>query len=207
MRTDRLLLGVLAVALAAVLVVLWRSHGATDRGVAGAPAGDAPLEPERAPPRRVVMPTDDHPAGEDLRPPLGDAPDRIAIEVDPTDGRLIRADNRWRAGERRSVTVAPVDAGIRCPDGTCLPLLNGVDSAPAMIRAEEAGPLAPVVAIVTDADGWDWYVHADDSLTTSRPQLVDDQSGQRQLQVVTLHHAQGSGSVREVPLGTGEQRR
>ena len=103
------------------------------------------------------------------------------------EGRLRRRDRAADAGRRTALRVAPVADGIRCPDGRCLPLLNGVASAPALIREAERGALPPVVALVVDADGWEWYEHADGSLTTSRPQRITDQEGHATVQAVTLH--------------------
>lgn len=60
-------------------------------------------------------------------------------------------------------------AGIGCPGGGFLPLLNGVPHAqPLQRNVELLGPVPPVVGKYTDADGDEWWVHADGSETTSR---------------------------------------
>lgn len=114
-------------------------------------------------------------------------PPAAAVTIEWHEGRLRRRDRTADAGRRTSLRVAPVAVGIRCPDGQSLPLLNGVASAPGLIREAERGALPPVVALVVDADGFEWYEHADGSLTTSRPQRITDQAGRATIQVVTLH--------------------
>ncbi|MEZ5962407.1 MAG: hypothetical protein R3F56_01050 [Planctomycetota bacterium] len=111
------------------------------------------------------------------------------VELEWHGDRLRRRDRLADAGTRTPARVDKVAAGIRCPDGTFLPLLNGVREAPGIIRESERGPLPPVVALVVDADGWEWYEHADGSMSTSRPQRLVDQQGHDQLQAVTLHVA------------------
>jgi hypothetical protein len=76
---------------------------------------------------------------------------------------------------RTRVTFAlPLDprdfeAGLACPGGGFLPLLNGVPHAQPLHRNLELhGPLPPVIGKYVDADGDDWYVHADGSETTTR---------------------------------------
>lgn len=73
-------------------------------------------------------------------------------------------------GSERPVTI-PTDlrSGIRCPDGSFLPLLNGVPHAGALGRDSDlSGPLPPVVAKRTEMDGTEWWIHADGSATTTR---------------------------------------
>lgn len=135
----------------------------------------------------------------------------MEVVVDEQRGALIRADGLGRAGSRtpRSIAATPDGGGLRCPDGRFLPLLNGVDAAPTLLRAPEQGPLPPVVAVLVDADGWDWYEHADGSITTTRPQYVTDGQGRRTVQVVTVHNAPGSGDLgpAEIPPDVGPTRR
>ena len=126
------------------------------------------------------------------------SPAPVRVEVDQASGSLYRADNRHAAGRRVARAVARTDHGIRCPDGSFLPLLNGVESAPPVMRSDDRGPLAPVVAVVTDADGWDWYEHADGATTTCRPQFIVDAAGNRSVRVLTLHNAPDR-SMREAP--------
>ena len=60
-------------------------------------------------------------------------------------------------------------AGIACPGGGFLPLLNGVPFAQALHRNTALfGPVPLVVGKYVDEEGNDWYVHADGSETTTR---------------------------------------
>jgi hypothetical protein len=91
-------------------------------------------------------------------------------------------------GCRVEQRVAPVGSGLRCPDGTFLPLLNGVPQAPPITRAPELGPLPPVVAIIVDQRGDRWYEHADGSATTTRfREVIAD--GVSLIDVETVHNA------------------
>ncbi len=129
-----------------------------------------------------------------------ETPERV---VAPTPGEAEPAGDAVRARPLPEPTVAPPEGGgILCPDGSYLPLLNGVPSAPGIIRAEEHGPLPPVVEILVDSAGYEWYRHADDSTTTSRPQFVTDANGVRSIQIITIHNAgaPADGSIRELPL-------
>ncbi|MEM7204621.1 MAG: hypothetical protein AAF628_30465 [Planctomycetota bacterium] len=76
------------------------------------------------------------------------------------------------ASSRATAPVPQPDAalrlGLRCPDGTVLPLLNGVLEAPPITRSAHLGPLPPVVGTMADATGCEWYVHQDGSVTTTR---------------------------------------
>ncbi len=127
---------------------------------------------------RAPQPTTPAPAPDASPPRSADAPPAISTE-------LVRPP----AGQRTPTRVPPTTDGIRCPDGTYLPLLNGVTSAPAIIREPERGPLPPVVARMFDAEGFEWYEHADGSMTTSRPHRIKDQLGRESVQTVTLHLA------------------
>jgi hypothetical protein len=111
------------------------------------------------------------------------------VALDEATGALVRTDLRAAAGARREARVAPSARGLRCPDGSFLPLLNGVDAAPPILRAPEHGPLPPVVAIRIDDAGFEWYEHADGSTTTCRPQRLVDRFGNGSIQVITLHNA------------------
>jgi len=60
-------------------------------------------------------------------------------------------------------------AGIGCPGGGYLPLLNGVPFAQPLQRdVDRFGPVPRIVGKRTDAGGDEWWVHADGSETTSR---------------------------------------
>jgi hypothetical protein len=60
--------------------------------------------------------------------------------------------------------------GLRLPDGTSLPPLNGAIDPPPMVWSDDT-PFSPVVGVQHDPGGCDWYVHADGSRSTtvSRP--------------------------------------
>lgn len=76
-------------------------------------------------------------------------------------------------GTRIPVGELPaVDEGIRLPDGRLLPFLNGMNWAPPVQRDRGHGPVPPVVAILVDAEGFQWYEHADGSVTTCMYQEV-----------------------------------
>lgn len=82
-----------------------------------------------------------------------------------------------------------IKSGLRCPDGTYLPLLNGVPHAYPLNRPARNGPLPPVVAKVTDWGGYEWYEHADGSHTTTRWTPMRTAGGETRLEVVTDHEA------------------
>ena len=76
-------------------------------------------------------------------------------------------------GTRIPIDSLPeVDSGIPLPDGSFLPLLNGMTYAPMLQRDARYGPLPRVVAINVDGDGYEWYEHADGSTTSSKYQEV-----------------------------------
>ena len=63
--------------------------------------------------------------------------------------------------------LPPVDNGIPLPDGGFLPFLNGMTYSPSFARNPRFGPVPPVVAKLVDAEGFEWWMHADGSVTTS----------------------------------------
>lgn len=77
-------------------------------------------------------------------------------------------------------------SGLPLPDGTFLPLLNGVPYAVAPARDASDGPIPPVVAKVTDQEGYEWYEHADGSMTTTR-WTKTTVMGVEKMDVVTSH--------------------
>lgn len=90
---------------------------------------------------------------------------------------------------RFAESFAPADftAGIACPGGGFLPLMNGVPFAePLQRNLERDGPVPPVVGKHTDADGDEWHVHADGSETTTRWTTISV-SGSAQRRVRTDH--------------------
>ena len=60
-------------------------------------------------------------------------------------------------------TQPPSEGAVLFPDGTWLPVLNGVENAPPYPGFNRGYPYAPVTQIVTDDKGTQWYVHADGS--------------------------------------------
>ena len=94
--------------------------------------------------------------------------------------------NKVDAALRAEVASLPkhLKSGIRCPDGSYLPLLNGVPYAPPLLRD---GAMPKVVAKVVDHAGCEWWKHADGSLTTTR--WVDAQIGMEKRRIVVTDHA------------------
>lgn len=125
-----------------------------------------------------------------LRRSAGTASPRAGIDVRVVAGRAIRADNLDAAGTRRACRVEPSAHGIEFPDGTRLPLLNGLREAVRIESRSGTACVAPVVAILVDADGWEWYEHADGARTTSRLRAKPVEAGQSaRLLPVALHEA------------------
>lgn len=91
-------------------------------------------------------------------------------------------------GTRLPLTVERVRQGVRCPDGSYLPLLNGVPEAPPITRRPELGGVPPVVAILVDERGDKWYEHADGSATTTRFRTVLA-DGVARVDTETVHNA------------------
>ena len=170
-------LAVLLAGLVAGAGVLWRRADVEAVIAEGRPPAAAPVPAPAASIAGSVVSS---------APPPHHAP---VVDIDWHAPQLRRRDRLTDAGQRSPMRVEMGAHGIRCPDGRCLPLLNGVASAPAMIREPERGPLPAVIALVVDADGWEWYEHADGSMTTSRPQRTKDQLGREAVQTVTLHVA------------------
>jgi hypothetical protein len=75
---------------------------------------------------------------------------------------------------------------VRFPDGTWLPALNGAIGAPAVVWPKDV-PFAPVVKIVRDAQGLDWWSHADGSWSTS---IMSETTrrGVKQIEPITRHY-------------------
>lgn len=72
-------------------------------------------------------------------------------------------------GTRFQLTAVPSSAvGIPLAGGVCLPALNGVPKSGPIDRPAAHGAIPPVVGVVVDEARFEWYEHADGSLTTSR---------------------------------------
>lgn len=140
--------GIVVVAVAAIVALVV---------VAARSGGRAPAPPEaRTEPGPATPSTDGTPAGRaDGRPATLDpgrtaepeTPDLDLRSTEPDDGELARF--------------------VRMPDGTWLPALNGVTGVDPILW-EPGRPYAPVVGVERLADGFDWYVHADGTRTTTR---------------------------------------
>lgn len=84
--------------------------------------------------------------------------------------------------------LPPVDHGIPMPDGSFLPLLNGMTQAPPVQRHRRLGPITRVVARMVDSEGFEWWVHADGSATTSKYQQVVLHDGRTYWDPASFHH-------------------
>lgn len=82
-----------------------------------------------------------------------------------------------------------IKKGVRLPDGSYLPLLNGVPFAAPVKRSEWDGPITPVVGKITDNDGCEWWVHADGSTTTTRYLETTGADGKSFQNTATIHGA------------------
>jgi hypothetical protein len=68
--------------------------------------------------------------------------------------------------------VPEVEHGIRLPDGRKIPFLNGITAAPDLQRDPHYGPVPKIVALMVDGEGFEWWLHADNSATTTRYKQV-----------------------------------
>lgn len=107
-------------------------------------------------------------------PPVADEPARLTAEARAA-GVTLPPELTQRYPPGTTVHLArPIEprqfaAGVGCPGGGFLPLLNGVPFAQPLHRnVDRDGPVPPVVAKRTDRDGDEWWVHADGSETTTR---------------------------------------
>ena len=91
----------------------------------------------------------------------------LPFRTDKKSDRPLHTRSKYPPGTRIPVrlTERPKE-GIPCTDGTFLPFLNGMTWAPAIHRDPAYGPVPPPVAILVDADGVEWWEHADGSTTT-----------------------------------------
>ncbi len=163
------LLGILAATVLGTAVYFFANPGDVEPSVQPTvqPAADAPPEAPASVPAVNIAPA--QPDGE-VELPLA------FYQKLPPNSRI-------------PLTIPPgTKSGVLCPDGTFLPLLNGVPNAPGSVsRGAEDGPLPPVVAKRTDADGGEWYEHADGSLTTTRWRTSTGPDGIPRQIVATSH--------------------
>lgn len=68
--------------------------------------------------------------------------------------------------------LPPVENGIPLPGGGFLPFLNGMTYSPQLHRDPRFGPVPPVTAKLVDAEGFEWWMHTDGSVTTSIYQQI-----------------------------------
>jgi hypothetical protein len=97
--------------------------------------------------------------------------------------------------------------GITFPDGTTLPYLNGMTWAPMVSRSRDvAAPIPPVIGLVVDQEGFEWYEHADHSTTTTRYKQVTF-AGETYWDPATEHAApRKSEHLIPADAGTGSSR-
>ena|SRR5580765_3469108 len=122
------------------------------------------------------------PAGErDPAPPAAEAPRTTALTPAsaPAPARAAAA------------PAAPAPA-IRYPDGSTMPLLNGVRD-PVAIAWPPGHPFAQVVETVTDDQQRQWYRHADGSWTTT---VVDEHDPTRGIGLVYTPSAEKPTKLR-----------
>lgn len=148
--------GLVAVVAVAVTVFALRDGDGSAPPPAGA-ADPAAVAPAPALPARGTVPREP--------PPPVRTDHKVPIPLHKPSGK--------RPGSRTPVTDLPhVDDGIRLPNGICLPYLNGMTWAPPVQRDRVHGDVPPVVATIVDAEGFEWYEHADGSVTTCMYQQV-----------------------------------
>lgn len=174
--SSKIVFPALLAALAVGAFVVFSRDGdpAPQSGANGTTPAAADTDPSLAP--RVAEPID---AGERPRTIDGiEMPDEFFAELGPNE-RI------------RFTMPTGFKHGIKCPDGSYLPVLNGVPEELVwpLGRSAEDGPLPPVIGLVTDRDGIRWYEHADGSATTTQwgPARLED--GTKTQVVVTRHFA------------------
>ncbi len=191
MRTDAVRLGSTFVAGALAVFAAAFAFGPTapaapkvdDRALEASAPGSAPAPtPSAAVPREAPPPAFAPSPAPDLRSAV-DVVARLGATATGVETRSV-------TGYRRiPVQLAQVSSGIRCPDGSYLPLLNGVPKASPLARNRALPPLAPVVAVLIDGDGVEWFEHADGSATTTVWSEMTHADGRTERIVRTLHNA------------------
>ncbi len=170
----------------------------------------------------LLLPTEVSPDKPELTPKTGSTDPQVPLQqakspipgvtnntgVQRTDGILTdgpvpkRLDIRSSLPPGTTVPVgkmARVDHGIPMPDGSFLPLLNGMTQAPPINRSSSLGDPGPIVAKTVDSAGFEWWIHADGSTTTSKYKEVVLQDGTRYWDPASLHTApQPEGSTFDV---------
>ena len=160
-------IGVLGIGIVVALVFFAR--GAFDRDKA--PAPNASSSVAATPPGA-------------MQASLGSQPSSADDEGLPPEVR-----RKYPPGTFVPFTLPKVKSGILCPDGSYLPLLNGVPYAPGISREAWLGPPGPVVGKKVDQDGIEWWIHQDGSSTTTRFKDTFDGSGKLIPNIETMHAA------------------
>lgn len=126
----------------------------------------------------------------------------LPIPTDRKSEKPLHVKSPWPPGTRIPVSRLPKvepGKGIGFFDGTWLPYLNGLNAAPPATRDPDLGRVPPVIAKVVDADGLEWWVHADGSATTTRYKQVTA-LGQTYWDPATEHSAvQPNTNLRSTP--------
>jgi hypothetical protein len=182
-RTDAVRLGSTFVAGALAVFAAAFAFGPTapavpkvdDRALEASAPGSAPAPtPSAAVPREAPPPASAPSPAPDLRSAV-DVVARLGATATGVETRSV-------TGYRRiPVQLAQVSSGIRCPDGSYLPLLNGVPKASPLARNR--------VAVLIDGAGVEWFEHADGSATTTVWSEMTHADGRTERIVRTLHNA------------------
>ncbi len=144
------------------------------------------------------------------------------VPVVPNNAGVVRTDGILTDGpvpERLDIrsslppgTTVPVrdlphiDHGIPMPNGSFLPLLNGMTQAPRIMRAPRDGDPGPIVAKTVDGSGYEWWVHADGSTTTSKYKQVVLEDGTSYWDPATFHNTP-RGKESTIPLDPKAQKK
>ncbi|MCC6670631.1 MAG: hypothetical protein IT458_06200 [Planctomycetes bacterium] len=105
-----------------------------------------------------------------------------------------------------AITLPRVTSGIRMPDGSYLPLLNGVPHAPPVSRDRFLPPPGRIVAKYTDTEGDEWWIHEDGSTTTTRFVEATYQDGSK-AKVIVTDHAAALPDAMARPVSPDEERK
>ena len=100
--------------------------------------------------------------------------------------------------------LPPVDNGIPLPRGGYLPFLNGMTYSPGIARDPRFGPVPPVVAKLVDTEGFEWWMHADGSVTTSIYRQVSV-PGETAWDSATRHAVAKPETELESPMSEGDE--
>ncbi len=160
---------------------------------------DQPAQVQPAPESKPAV----HSAGAPVAPQQAASGSSNEVQLPP------EATRKYPPGTFVPLTLPKVKSGIRLPDGSYLPLLNGVPRASPISRAEWLGPVPPVVGKQVDAEGVEWWVHADGSSTTTRWTDTWDAKGNLIRNIRTDHAAKTKDGAAlpgpDAPAGSGDK--